>query len=264
MNILISYYSRTGHTGELALLLAEEFLARGHSVDFEKIETVEVDHHWPILWRTQWYWGSLALGILSNTYRQYFIKNYKIPEVALKPLVHPDVAEYDRICIGSPKHTILPCAIERYLRQIEGLKNKKVGYFATWAGPPLKCFEVEHLFRPAADRLERRGARLVSILALSSLYHEYQIMFIFRLLSRLRFGQPVENFSVYSEYGKKNRKLFCDELIRGESDIKESKGWRRAYDGTGIPAVATASPLTTLQFIRWGYNRYILKKPNRP
>ena len=257
MNILIAYYSRSGHTAELTLLIAEALISQGHTIDFEKIDPVEVDRRWPILWRTQWYWpGAFVLGTLSNKYREYFIENYKIPEVDINPLAHPDVSTYDRICIGSPKQTIVPCAIERYLRQVEGLKEKKVGYFATWAGPPLKHFEVEHLFRPAADRLERRGAKLVSILGLSSLYHEYCIMFIFRILSWLRFGRPIEAFSVYSKYGKTNRKLFCDELIRGELDIKESKGWKRSFEGPGIPGVATASAMTTLQFVR----RFFIKK----
>jgi hypothetical protein len=260
MNILLAYYSRSGHTVELSLLIAEALISMGHTVDFENIEPVSVDKRWPILWRSQWYWGALWLGIVSNKYQQYFLKNYKIPEVDIKPLVHPDVSKYDRICIGSPKQTIVPCVIERYLRQEEGLKDKKVGYFATWAGPPLKHFEVEHLFRPAADRLERRGAKLVSILGLSSLYHEYCIMVIFRFFSRLRFGLPIEDFSVYSEYGEKNRKLFCDELIRGELDIKESKGWKRSFEGPGIPGVATASAMTTLQFVRRLFIKYGLKE----
>jgi hypothetical protein len=259
MNILITYSSRTGHTAELALLIAEELISMGHTVDFEKIERTVKEHRWPLLWRTQWHWGALAIGLVSNKYREYFIANYKIPEVAIKPLLHPDVSEYDRICIASPKHTIVPCVIERYLRQVEGLKNKKVGYFATWAGPPLKHFEVEHLFRPAADRLERRGAKLVSILGLSSLYHEYYIMFIFRLLSKLRFGQPIENFSVKSDYGIRNRTLFCNELIQGELDVQESKGWRRSYDGPGIPGIATASTITTLRLIRRLFIKYVVR-----
>jgi hypothetical protein len=85
-------------------------------------------------------------------------------------------------------------------------------------------------------------------------------MFIFRFFSRLRFGLPIEGFSVHSEYGKKNRKLFCDELIRGELDIKESKGWRRSFEGPGIPGVATASAMTTLQFVRRLFIRYGYKK----
>jgi flavodoxin len=264
MKILIAYHSRTGYTAELALLIAEALVSSGHTVDFEKIEPVAREKRWPILWRTMWYWGgAFGLGTLSNKYRQYFIENYKIPEVDIKPLVHPDVSEYDRICIGSPKQTIIPCPIERYLRQVEGLKGKKVGYFATWGGPPLKHFEVESLFRPAADRLERRGAKLVSILGLTSLYHEYSLTLFFRFFSRLRFGLPIEAYSVHSAYGKKNRKLFCQELIAGELDVKESKGWNRAFEGPGVLGVASASGLTTLRFVRRFYNRWLADKESR-
>ncbi len=262
MNILIAFYSRTGYTKELALLIAEELMARGHEVELERIEPLEDENMWPLLWRTQWYWGALALGILSNKYREYFINNYRIPEVEIRSLVHQDVSSFDRICIGCGKQTIVPCAIESYLRIVDGLKGKKVGAFATWAGPPLKHFEVEHLFRPIADRLERRGASLVSILGLSSRYHEYhgQMLGIFEFLSRVRFGKPISYFGVHSEYGRKNMKLFLDELIKGSTDVKESRGWRRSFQGTGIRGVASASLWTTLGPLRHEFKKRFLER----
>jgi len=255
MRILIAFYSRTGYTQELALLLADELISRGHDIELEKIEPKETDNKWVLLLRTQWYWGALGIGIISNKYREYFINNYKIPEVDIKPLVHKDVSKYDRILIGCGKQTVVPCAIERYLREIEGLAGKRVGAFATWAGPPFKHFEVEHLFRPIADRLERRGSRLVSILGLSSGYHEYhkQFIYIFNMLSRLRFGKPISYFEIHAEYGKRHIKVFCDELIKGTTDVKESRGWRKSFEGPGIPGVASASSKTTLEYIRKGF-----------
>jgi hypothetical protein len=261
MNILIAYYSRSGHTAELALLIAEALISQGHRIDLEMIQPVQTEKRWPILWRAQWYWGgAYVLGSMSNTYREYFLKNYKIPEVDIEPLAYPDVSGYDRICIGSPKQTTVPGSIERYLRQVEGIKNKKVGCFATWGGPPLKHFEVEHMFRPVADRLERRGAKLVSILGLTSPYHEYGFTKFFRLISSLRFGLSLETFSVDSEYGERNRRLFCEELIRGELDVKESKGWRPSFEGPGIFGVANASALTTLRCVRRFYNKRLADK----
>lgn len=262
MNVLIAFYSRTGYTKELALIIAEELVSRGHEVELEKIEPVKEDNLWPLLWRTQWYWGALALGILSNRYREYFISNYRIPEVDIKPLAHPDVSKYDRVCIGCGKQTIVPCTIEAYLRQVKGLKGKKVGGFATWAGPPLKHFEVEHLFRPIADRLERRGASLVSIVGLSSRYHEYhnQMLNIFEFLSRVRYGKPISYFSVHSDYGRQHIKLFCDELVKGTTDIMDSRGWRRSFQGTGILGVASASSWTTLERMRTRFEKKVLDK----
>ena len=120
MKILITYYSRTQTNAEIALLLAEDLIAKGHSVDFEKIEPVKEENRWVLLKRTWMNWPPLIIGLFSNKYRRYFYDNFKHHEMDIKPLAYPDVSDYDRIIIGSPKWVFMSYPIARYIRQVEG------------------------------------------------------------------------------------------------------------------------------------------------
>jgi flavodoxin len=259
MKILIAYYSRTLNNAELALLIAEDLIAKGHTVDFEKIEPVKEENRWLLLKRTWMNWPLLLIGMFSNKYRRYFYDNFKHHEMDIKPLAYPDVSGYDRIIIGSPKWLFMSYPVARYIRQVEGLKGKKVGFFSAWCGPPLKNFEVEAIFKPACHRLERRGAKVVSLLGLSSGFHEYHNYSIFNFFSFLRFGHLIDFFTTHSEYGKRNRKLFVDLLLDGNVDMMESKGWRRSYEGYGLPIFADGTSLSTLRPLRRWYSKRILK-----
>lgn len=87
-------------------------------------------------------------------------------------------------------------------------------------------------------------------LGLSSNFHEWYIYSIFNFFSWIRFGHFIKYYTVHSDYGKRNRKLFVDLLLQGNVDIMESKGWRRSYDGYGLPIFADGTSLSTFRPLR--------------
>jgi hypothetical protein len=96
---------------------------------------------------------------------------------------------------------------------VRGIRGKKVGSFATFGGPPLKVFELELIEKPMARLLGRMGAEVVANLGVSSAYHEAGILPLFRLLSRLKFGRPIEDFKLGTEYANRGVQDFCDNLL---------------------------------------------------
>jgi len=237
MKILMAYYSKTGYTKYLTTKIAEKLEAEGHTLFFEEIESVEEESKWPFLWKEIWFFPSVGLTIFSYLYSEFFSRNMKFPEKDIKPLRYPDVSQFDRILIGSPKHALVSYSVTRYLKSIKGLNNKKVGLFATFAGPPFRRFEVEAIFRTAGNIIERRGAKLISYLGLSSAFHEYYIMGIFKLLSKIRFGKYPKEFGIDTEYGERMIKGYVEQIISGNGNILNEKGWR-SYTGKGIPLIA--------------------------
>ena len=237
MKILIAYYSRTGYTKELALILAEKLKEKGHELFFEEITPTKYENKWPFIWREIWFYPALGINIFSYAHANYFFNNYRNPEVDISPLTYPDISEFDRVCIGSPKHAVLSYPITRYLKTINGMKDSKIGFFATFGGPPFKRFEIESIFRPAGNIITRRGGKLVSILGLSTGFHEYYIMSLFNLLSKIRFGKTTKDFTIYTEYGKKAAEQFIERLIDGTGNIVTENGWN-GYTGKGLPLAA--------------------------
>ena len=59
-------------------------------------------------------------------------------------------------------------------------------------------------------RIQERGGTLVATLGLSSNYHELSVLGIFRLITRMRFGRPLESFTIDSNYGKEKVRESCD------------------------------------------------------
>jgi len=113
MKVLIAYYSKSGGTEKLAETLAEEFLNRGHTVDIEKIRPVK-EHSFLGWWN---------LRIVKD-------------DCDIQPSKIDDVSKYDIVCIGSPNWTRLSLPVARYIKQINGLKYKNIGFFATTAAWP--------------------------------------------------------------------------------------------------------------------------------
>jgi hypothetical protein len=216
MNILIPYYSRTGHTEDLALALAAELRRRGHKVTLEKIEAARR----PSKWR-------LTLPLLSTLpvllpylwiapFRRWWLRRYPQAEHDIGPLKHPDVSAFDCICLGGPKWLYISYPIARYLQLASGLGGKRVGAFATFCGPPLEVFELQMLFEPLRHHIEKRRAELISTLAISSGFHEFfffhEMEYLFRLISKLRFKRSLSSYSLDSEWGKNELRRFCDQL----------------------------------------------------
>jgi hypothetical protein len=211
MRILIAYYSRTGYTATLAQRIAEEMESRGHEVVFEQIEVARPKSRWNLLLRQIYQYPLVALCLASSAFRRWWLKRYIQPEDDLRPLEHPDVSEFDRVCIGGPKWCYISYPIARYLRMVKGLRGKKVSAFSTFAGPPLEVFEIELIFKPMKDRIEALGGALFAALGLSSNYHELGVLPIFKRVTPKVFERTLESFHIDSEYGKEKIKEFCDE-----------------------------------------------------
>ncbi|CAN5188283.1 hypothetical protein BH11PSE11_BH11PSE11_19820 [soil metagenome] len=222
MKILLPYYSRSGHTEQLALVLARELQARGHSVTLEKIRVESERSKWRLALPLLSTLPLLPLFLGSANFRRWWLQRYPQAQQAIEPLAHPDVSEFDCLCIGGPKWLYVAYPIARYLQQIRGMEGKPVGAFATFCGPPLAVFELEMLFSPLGHRIESRGGRMISSLAISSHFHEFfffnEMEFVFRLISRLAFKRPLRTFGLSSPWGQDEVARFCDALCKQQLD----------------------------------------------
>ncbi len=171
MKILIAYYSKTKNTEELAEVLKKEFERRGHNLEIEKIEPLK--EHSSFIW---------------------FLIRCFIWETDIQTIKFENVFSFDRICIGSPNWTIVSLPVARYLKEINGLEDKKVGIFYTSAGFPQEVYL--ELYLPYATfryRVRKKGGKIVSKLFLSS---------------------SIPFCKIESKYGQKVIKKFCDEIER--------------------------------------------------
>jgi len=213
MRILLSCFSRTGNTEKLARSIGAALESRGHTLEWEAIRPAvhyswgrEVVRDWPR-------YPSLILSLMSPSWRQHHLETYCQVEEDIQPLRYPDVSGFDRICVGGPKWAQISYPVARYLQTVRGIRGKRVGSFATFGGPPLKVFELELLEKPMARLLRRMGAEVVANLGVSSGFHEASIMPLFRLVSRLKFGRPIEDFMLGSEYANSGIRKFCGDLL---------------------------------------------------
>ena len=195
------------------MALADELRSRGHTIEFEVIKPTvrhtllrEISKDFPR-------YPSILLSLASSSWARHYIETYNQIEEDIQSLKHPDVSEFDRVCIGGPKWAQISYPVARYLQTVRGIRSKKVGSFATFGGPPLKTFELELIEKPMARLLGRLGAEVVANLSVSSAYHEAGFMPLFKLLSRLKFGRPIGDFKLGSDYANRGIKSFCDKVL---------------------------------------------------
>ena len=216
MQILIAYFSRTGHTETLALALAKNLRSRGHTVTLERIITTQMRSKWRLTWPLLSTLPVLPLYLTNRRFRTWWLQRYQQAEVDIAPLAHANVSGFERICVGGPKWLYLSYPLARYLKQVRGLETREVGAFATFCGPPLEVFEREMLFVPLQQRLALRGARVVATLAVSSQFHEFfwfgEMQWLFRLISWLAFRRPLASFALDSVWGQQQLENFCAAL----------------------------------------------------
>jgi len=214
--ILIPYYSRSGHTRQLAIKLAEELAARGHEIVLENIQAVRERNKWRLVPPLLPLLPLLPLYLLHAPFRHWWLDHYHQPEQDIKPLIHHSVSGFDIIILGGPKWLYISYPVARYLNLVKGLDGKMVGVFATFCGPPLEIFELEMLFRPLEDRITAKGAAVVSTLAISSQHHPFfffgEMEHLFEWISKKAFRRPLCEFSLASEWGRKEVIRFCDNL----------------------------------------------------
>ncbi len=171
MKILIAFYSRTKGTEKIAEALEEELETRGHSVEVEKIRPQ----------KEYGFWGWWHLRMIKG-------------DCGIHPPKIRDVSGYDFVCIGSPNWTRLSLPVAGYLKEIEGLRHKNVGFFATTFAPPV--FERYILSAYLLDatfswQVSKKGGRIIDSILFSSFF---------------------KRWSVASDQGKKLIKNFCDKL----------------------------------------------------
>ena len=213
MNILMAYFSRTGFTEKLAGTIGDELEKRGHAIEWEIIKPVVVySWLWEII-RDLPRYPSIGCCVLSSRWKNHHIRTYNQVEEDIEPLKYPDVSGFDRICIGGPKWGQISYPVARYLHTIQGIQDKKVVSFATFGGPPFKSFEIDLIEKPVSQLLDRKGAKVVANVYVSSAYHEAHLMPVFKLLSLLGFGKPIEHFMMGSNYANTGIQDFCSNLL---------------------------------------------------
>lgn len=171
MKILIAYYSRTKNTAEVAEILTKEMEGRGHTVDIEKIVPVK-EHGF-------WAWS--------------LIRVFK-SECAIQPPKIRNLSGYDAILVGSPNWTRLSLPVMAYLRRAEGLKYKKVGFFATTAmWPNFEWYILSaYLLDFTSSRIiDKKRGNVVATALLSSWFKDW---------------------GCNSEYGKRALKNLCNQI----------------------------------------------------
>jgi len=171
MRILIAFYSKTKGTEKVAEFLKEEFERRGHLVEMEKIAPKEERSFWG------WWWLRMIKG-----------------DCDIHPPKIKDVSRFDLICIGSPNWTRLSLPVARYVKEIEGLRHKNVGFFATTFAPPIiERYVISAYLLDATFswQVSQKEGRVIESLLLSSFF---------------------KRWSIASDRGKKLIKNFCDKL----------------------------------------------------
>jgi hypothetical protein len=225
MRILIPYYSRSGHTEQLALTLADRLQARGHQVTLEKIRLECEVSKWKLVPPLLSTLPLLPFYLWLAPFRRWWLRHYPQPQMAIRPLAFPDVSGFDCICLGGPKWLYIAYPLARYLQQVNGLEGRRIGAFATFCGPPLAIFELEMLFAPLRQRIAARGGNLLTTLAISSGFHEFfffnEMEYVFRLISRLAFARPLASYSMQSPWGQRQIDDFCHRLLGTENEKPE-------------------------------------------
>lgn len=220
MRILIAFYSKTGGTERVSQVLKEEFEKRGHSVETEKIVPREEHSFWG------WSWRRMVKGDCD-------IHSPKIR----------DVSRFDLICLGSPNWTRLALPVARYIKEIDGLKHKNIGFFATTFAPPV----IERYFLSAylldttfSWQISKKGGRVVDSLLLSSFFKKWDVA---------------------SANGKKLVKNFCDKLGTPLSSLKKYFLERKEIENARFLVVLFSFILffsLILQFLSGILDKYIL------
>jgi len=214
--ILIAHYSRSGHTARLADALARELQRRGFEVAREEIRVVRDWNKWLLPLPLLPLLPFLPLYLLSARFRRLWHALYPQPEQAIRPLRHPDLADFDQVLLGTPKWLYIAFPVARWLKVVRGLEGRRVSVFSTFCGPPLPVFELEMLFAPLDDRLRAKGALPAAHLAVSSAYHPYffrgEMEVLFRWLSRRVFGCPLADFTLDGERGRLALQAFCEQV----------------------------------------------------
>lgn len=181
MKVLIAYYSRSGNTKSAAEAIKKELELLDCFVEIEEIKPV-TEHSffaWQII--------------------RFFKGECRIKEIKIKNL-----SAYDAIVVGSPNWTKVSLPVARYLKTVEGLKDKNISFFSTTALPPAiehYMFSTHLLELSFSKIIDDRGGVIINKILFSSFFKGW-------------------DFS--SEYGRKIIKNFCEKIKTPINPPKEA------------------------------------------
>lgn len=138
MNVLVTYYSKTGSTEKVAEALEKTFLEKGHSVELVRI-------------------------IPKRDLKAYqYKKNCR--DLELKQAV-VNLKKFDLVLVGTPVWNYCPSPIiASYLRNTENVKGKKIALFATCTALPGTTI------KRMSSILTTRGALVLDSLTIRSFF----------------------------------------------------------------------------------------------
>ena len=187
-----------------------EFEKAGHSVDVERI--------FPAREHGSWSW--------------FFIRIFK-GECNIQDSKIKDASKYDVVCFGGPNWTRLSLPVARYIREINGLEHKKIGFFATTILWPffewyiLSAYLLDLTFSRA---IEKKEGKIVSSLTLSSFF---------------------KSWVVSSDRGEKKIKTFCKELEAPSQSSKEYFLEQKEIGGARFLTIIISSLLLVSLFLQF-------------
>ena len=217
---LIAYYSRTGGTEKMAVRIQNELEKRGHEVKIERIKLEKELSSWILL--------ILDFLIMFQFLFELIVKKESLQRMEIKPLLYPDVSEFDGICVMAPKWGSVPPPICRYLDKVKGMDNKKVGFVGVYYSPPIPYMETGMLFWQFKKMIEKRNGKLKAMLGVTSDFMEsgvksyLGVAWIFNLIC---YGKPFpkewkkrspyfisDKFKAKPPYKNEAIEKFCDKL----------------------------------------------------
>ena len=123
MKVGLFYYSKSGNTKKLALMIEEKI--KTNKVDIEMREIEPIKHP----------------GFFKGGYNAYREKMLPISNTDL------DLKEYDMLIVGTPVWAGKPAPfIQTFLNQATNIKGKKISFFFTSGGPPEKAGLMSEIF----------------------------------------------------------------------------------------------------------------------
>lgn len=128
MNIGLIIHSFTGHTLSVGEIIKERLIAKGHNAEIIRINAVNEN---------------------PNNYRNFELAN------------KPDIAKYDFVFLGAMVIGFnLSPVMKAYIKQIEGIKGKKVSCFLTEMFPK-KWMGGNRSMKQMTSMLSEKGAEIV-------------------------------------------------------------------------------------------------------
>ena len=94
LKIILAHFTRSGHTGEMADLIAEELRSRGHVVDTDEIKVTKKRNRFYMLMTVVPLVPAVLLSLILKSFRNWHYNWYKQQEFDIQPPAYPDVSAW--------------------------------------------------------------------------------------------------------------------------------------------------------------------------